>query len=83
MASSSAAGKWMGIWFLVSSFVALGFEHSIANMFLIPLGMLNGASVSITTFLTHNLIPVTLGNIAGGGLVRSHAVCERSYCSVV
>jgi formate/nitrite transporter len=37
-AAQSAAGKFLGIWLLVSSFVAMGFEHSIANMFLIPLG---------------------------------------------
>ena len=38
LAAQSAAGKFLGIWLLVSSFVAMGFEHSIANMFLIPLG---------------------------------------------
>jgi formate/nitrite transporter len=69
MASQSAAGKFIGIWLLVSSFVAMGFEHSIANMFLIPLGMLNGAAVSSSTFLMSNLLPVTLGNIVGGGIL--------------
>jgi hypothetical protein len=81
-AAQSPAGKFLGIWLLVSSFVAMGFEHSIANMFLIPLGMLNGASVSIAQFLTQNLVPVTLGNIVGGGLIIAagyfYAYGERS-----
>ena len=52
------------------AFVAIGFEHSIANMFFIPLGMLNGAGVSVGQFLIANLLPVTIGNIIGGaGLV--------------
>ena len=68
-ASQSTAGKLLGIWLLVSSFVAMGFEHSIANMFLIPLGMLNGANVTSSAFLLNNLLPVTLGNIVGGGLL--------------
>lgn len=68
-AAQSPAGKFLGIWLLVSSFVAMGFEHSIANMFLVPLGMLNGAAVAPTTFLMQNLLPVTLGNIVGGGLL--------------
>lgn len=72
-ASQSAAGKFLGIWLLVSSFVAMGFEHSIANMFLIPLGILNGAAVSPATFLLSNLLPVTLGNIVGGGILLGSA----------
>ena len=47
-------------------FVALGYEHSIANMFFIPLGMLQGADVEIYDFVVRNLIPATLGNITGG-----------------
>jgi len=68
-ASQSPAGKFLGIWLCVSSFVAMGFEHSIANMFLIPLGILNGAAVSWPAFLSNNLLPVTLGNVVGGGLL--------------
>jgi formate/nitrite transporter FocA (FNT family) len=50
----------------VSAFIALGLEHSIANMFLIPLGMLHGADVTLKRFLLNNLLPVTLGNMFGG-----------------
>ena len=36
-------GKIVAIWFPISAFVALGLEHSVANMFIVPLGMMNGA----------------------------------------
>ena len=47
----------------ISAFVTLGFEHSIANMFLIPHGMLNGAQVTVGEMMMNNIIPVTLGNM--------------------
>ena len=68
MSSSSTAGKFIGLWFPVMGFVAIGYEHSIANMFFIPLGMLQGADISVYDFLVSNLIPATLGNIIGGAL---------------
>ncbi len=37
-------------------------------MFMIPLGILHGAPVTFSEFLTHNLLPVTLGNIIGGAV---------------
>lgn len=67
-ASQSAIGKIICLWFPVMCFVALGYEHSIANMFFIPLGMMCGAQVSVTDFIIGNLIPATLGNIFGGAL---------------
>ena len=52
----------------VAVFVALGFEHSVANMYFIPVAMLAGVeSVNMSGFFA-NLIPVTLGNIVGGGV---------------
>ena len=68
MSSSGTAGKFIGLWFPVMGFVAIGYEHSIANMFFIPLGMLQGADISVYDFLVSNLIPATLGNIIGGAL---------------
>ena len=47
-------------------FVAMGFEHSIANMFFIPLAIFEGAQITWETFVIKNLIPATLGNIVGG-----------------
>lgn len=52
----------------VFAFVALGYEHCIANMFFIPLGMMFGADVDILGMFTANLLPATLGNIAGGAI---------------
>ena len=46
IASNSVVGKIFGIFLPISCFVALGAEHSIANMFIIPHGMFNGAAVS-------------------------------------
>jgi formate/nitrite transporter len=63
MASTSVAGKILAIFWPISTFVALGFEHSIANMFLIPHGMLCGAQVSVADMMLNNIIPVTLGNV--------------------
>ncbi|MGI9510584.1 MAG: formate/nitrite transporter family protein [Geminicoccaceae bacterium] len=66
-AAHSVSGKIIAIIFPISAFVALGFEHSIANMYLIPIAMLTGESqIGMTGFLG-NLLPVTLGNIVGGG----------------
>lgn len=50
----------------VPAFVAMGFEHSVANMFFIPMGMALGAPVGLRALLLGNLLPVTLGNIVGG-----------------
>jgi formate/nitrite transporter len=56
------AGKVLAIVWPISAFVALGFEHSVANMYLIPIGMLAGAAFDLGGF-AHNLFWVTLGNI--------------------
>lgn len=61
--------KAFGCWFPVMAFVALGYEHSIANMFFIPLGLMEGAQVGIWQSIEANLIPATLGNIIGGALL--------------
>lgn len=66
MSAQHTSGKILGIWWPVMTFVALGYEHSIANMFFIPLAMFEGADISVYTFVVKNLIPATLGNIVGG-----------------
>lgn len=60
--------KALGCWLPVMAFVVLGYEHSIANMFYLPLAMLEGAPLSIDTCLTNNILPATIGNIIGGAL---------------
>ena len=57
--------KIFACWFPIMLFVLCGFEHSIANMFFIPMGMMLGANISILELII-NLIFVTLGNLLGG-----------------
>ena len=64
-ASRSVTGKILAIIFPIRAFVLLGYEHSIANMYLIPAGWAAGAPVTMEDFLG-NLIPATIGNIIGG-----------------
>ncbi len=47
----------------------MGFGHCIANQFLIPVGMMYGADITISHLLFKALLPATLGNIVGGGLL--------------
>lgn len=64
-AAHSVTGKILAIIWPITAFVALGFEHSVANMYLIPVGQLAGAGGGVAG-LAANLVPVTLGNIVGG-----------------
>jgi formate/nitrite transporter len=64
--SNDLIGKAIVVWLPVSAFVALGLDHAVANMFLIPAGMLAGAPVTLYDFLIRSLLPVTLGNVVGG-----------------
>ena len=84
----SVTDKILAIIFPITAFVALGFEHSIANMYFVPAGLLIKQSpealaaaqnvlgqtpdlsrLSIAGFIVNNLLPVTLGNIIGGGFL--------------
>ncbi|WIA42546.1 hypothetical protein OEZ86_008528 [Tetradesmus obliquus] len=67
-AAQDITGKLLGVWFPISAFVTMGFEHCIANMFVIPLAMKLGAPISVGTFIVKNLIPSTIGNLIGGGI---------------
>jgi len=79
MAGHTVVDKIVAIVLPVSAFVAAGFEHSIANMYFIPLGILFAdtvtlpASVNVASLgwsgLAANLVPVTLGNIVGGSVL--------------
>ena len=78
--------KILSIIFPITAFVAAGFEHSIANMYFIPMGLAikqfageafwssigsstaDYAALTWGTFLLHNLLPVTIGNIIGGAV---------------
>lgn len=80
-AAKDIVGKIFAIYFPIMAFVASGFEHSVANMYFVPMGLflknnpqvveaagLVGKLSSFTWggFIWKNLLPVTLGNILGG-----------------
>lgn len=68
ISAKSVPGKVMVAVLPVFLFVLSGFEHSIANMFILPLSSLLGSGITIPQMF-QNLIPVTLGNIIGGGII--------------
>lgn len=68
IAAKNLSGKILGIWFPIMGFVAMGFEHCVANMFFVPTAIFYGAPISWSEFMINNLIPATLGNIIGGGV---------------
>lgn len=72
--STSFSGKMIAIWGPTLLFFSQGFEHAVVNMFLIPVGMLLGANVSVSTWWWWNQIPVTLGNLVGGMLFTGLAI---------
>jgi formate transporter len=65
----TVSGKVFAIVFPVTGFVAMGFEHSIANMFFMPTGWLLGSQVVEIGNYASNLLFVTIGNIFGGGVL--------------
>lgn len=66
-AATDVTGKIIAVWFPIVAFTALGMEHSIANMFLVPAGVFNGASVPFGD-VVRNVVVATAGNILGGSL---------------
>ena len=81
MAATDVIGKIFACFFPITLFVASGFEHSIANMYFMSMGIFVRSSESITSAahlapeklaavswggFFHNLVPVTLGNMVGG-----------------
>lgn len=79
MAGRSVTDKIIAVVFPISAFVAAGFEHCIANMYLIPVGLIlklqgkvpPGLNVDALDLpgLLNNLVAVTLGNVLGGSLL--------------
>jgi len=72
LAGRSVMDKFIAIVFPISAFVAAGFEHSIANMYFLPLAMLlqaaAGQPVEVAG-LWRNLVPVIAGNLVGGSVL--------------
>ena len=68
LCSRSFSGKVLGAWIPVMTFATLGYEHCIANMFYLSIGLFEGADITVGDCLWMNLVPSTLGNIIGGAL---------------
>ena len=69
-ASNDLGGKLVGCWFPISTFVGIGLEHSIANLFILPCALLLGAPLTLADVVFKNLVPVIIGNfLAGAGIV--------------
>ncbi|HLZ35760.1 MAG TPA: formate/nitrite transporter family protein [Nitrospira sp.] len=73
-ATTSLSGKILAIWGPTVLFFSQGFEHAVVNMFVIPVGMLLGAHVTVTDWWFWNQIPVTLGNLVGGMVFTGLAI---------
>jgi formate/nitrite transporter FocA (FNT family) len=74
-AGRTVVDKVLAILFPVTAFVAMGFEHCVANMYFIPAGimaqtaeMASTSSLNWISFFSQNLLPVTLGNMLGGSV---------------
>ena len=75
LSARRVTGKILAIVFPIAGFVALGFEHSVANMYIIPAGWLAGAeTVTLGGYLA-NIAVVTVGNVIGGGVLVALTYC--------
>lgn len=72
--SRSVIGKAIVTFVPIYMFFAMGYEHMVVNMFIIPAAMFFGAPISMSDFWIGNELPVTLGNFAGGFLFTAAAV---------
>jgi len=68
LSSPSISGKVLAIFWPICAFVTLGFEHCVANMYLIPQGVFAGADITTEQFVFNNLVPVTTGNVIGAAV---------------
>jgi formate transporter FocA len=87
LSARTTTDRILAVVFPISAFVAAGFEHSVANMYFVPIGLLikefaapefwaaiagtpeQYATLTWWTFLSRNLVPVTIGNVIGGGVM--------------
>jgi formate transporter len=83
LAGHSVTDKLVAIALPVAAFVAAGFEHSVANMYLLPLALMLQAQAGATADiagLARNLVPVVAGNLVGGSVMVAlvyHVIYRR------
>ncbi|KAK0364657.1 hypothetical protein LTR91_008208 [Friedmanniomyces endolithicus] len=73
LGSNDYVSKIYSIWIPIWVFVILGYQHSIANFFQVPIGMFYGTNFGVGKYIYQSVIPVTLGNIVGAGLLAAIA----------
>ncbi|CAE6423046.1 unnamed protein product [Rhizoctonia solani] len=69
MAATEVVSKIVAIFIPIFTFVAAGFDHVVANMFFIPLGIMMGADMTVADYIKNSLIASFLGNVVGALLV--------------
>ncbi|CAN6674906.1 hypothetical protein TRVA0_071S00276 [Trichomonascus vanleenenianus] len=74
IAAHDQVSKIYAIWIPIWTFVALGYQHCIANFFLVPIGMFYGTNFGVGKFIYQSIIPVTLGNIVGGSILNGMVI---------
>lgn len=74
LVSKSVIGKVTAMWLPIFAFFAMGFEHSVVNMFVIPAGILFGNTVTVSEWWQWNQVTVTFGNIVGALLFVAMAM---------
>jgi len=72
--AQSTVSKIVAAWIPICIFFALGYEHAVVNMFVIPAGIMLGAKTTSESWWLWNQIPVTLGNLCGGLLFTGLAL---------
>lgn len=68
--AKDVSGKIIGTLFLIMPFIAVGFQHVVANMFVISAAMFGGADITIMQFI-NNIFVIFLGNFLGGAILVS------------
>ena len=68
LAADDVAGKILAIFFPIMAFVAMGFDHVVANMFFLPAAIFAGAATSTWGDALHNWAFAFLGNLVGAAI---------------
>jgi len=64
--ANDLTGKFIGVFLPIFSFASIGFEHCIANQFVLVMGWIQGANITMADLFFKNLLPATIGNFIGG-----------------
>ncbi|MGC4175936.1 formate/nitrite transporter family protein [Demequina sp.] len=77
--AKDVVGKILVMWLPIMLFFAMGFEHSVVNMFLFPVGIMLGADFTWADYFAWNELPTVLGNLVGGLTFTAAAIYFTHY----